>query len=80
MHRTSSIDSCDTNGTFPEVDFLPQTISPQQSFQTEFRLLEKAGLTKPEPLLMEDKTRFVLFPIRHTDVCVLFLSLCLNIS
>lgn len=35
---------------------------------TEFKLLEIQGKLKPEPLLIEDKTRFVLFPIKHDDI------------
>jgi hypothetical protein len=35
---------------------------------TDFRRKEKDGLMKAEPLLIPDKSRFVLFPIQHTDV------------
>ncbi|CAN0255566.1 unnamed protein product, partial [Ectocarpus fasciculatus] len=35
---------------------------------SQFRQMELNGSLRPEPLLAEDKTRFVLFPIKHTDV------------
>ena len=35
---------------------------------TEFKLAELAGNQEPEPLLIEDKTRFVLFPIQQPDI------------
>lgn len=35
---------------------------------TEFKKMESRGVLQPEPLLMEDKGRFVLFPIKHTDI------------
>ena len=35
---------------------------------TEYRTLEAAGKLLPEPLLIADSSRFVLFPIKHSDV------------
>ena len=35
---------------------------------TEARKRELEGLNKPEPLLKENKNRFVLFPIKHQDI------------
>ena len=35
---------------------------------TEFRLKEASGQLLPEPLLIADSSRFVLFPIKHSDV------------
>ena len=35
---------------------------------SEFKIKEANGELLPEPLLVEDKSRFVLFPIKHTDV------------
>ena len=35
---------------------------------TEFRIMELEGKMIPEPLLKEDKSRFVLFPIKHDDI------------
>jgi hypothetical protein len=40
----------------------------EESLVSEFKQMELRGELKPEPLLMEDKQRFVLFPIKHTDV------------
>jgi len=72
VHRVNSIDSIDL------VDFLVEdhdrlTIAPgagteEESLVSEFKQMELRGELKPEPLLMEDKQRFVLFPIKHTDV------------
>jgi hypothetical protein len=72
VHRVSSIDSIDL------VDFLVEengraSIAPaagieEESLVSEFKQMELRGELKPEPLLMEDKQRFVLFPIKHTDV------------
>ncbi|KAJ1421127.1 ribonucleotide reductase small subunit, partial [Ochromonadaceae sp. CCMP2298] len=39
-----------------------------ESYVTEFKKLEMSGKLKPEPLLMEDKSRFVLFPIKQPDI------------
>ena len=35
---------------------------------SDFKQREMRGELAPEPLLTEDKTRFVLFPIKHHDV------------
>ena len=35
---------------------------------TAFKIKEMEGKLEPEPLLQEDKTRFVLFPIKQPDV------------
>ena len=35
---------------------------------TEFRIMELEGKMIPESLLKEDKSRFVLFPIKHDDI------------
>jgi hypothetical protein len=35
---------------------------------TEFKRLENSGRLLPEPLLLGDKSRFVLFPIKHPEV------------
>ena len=40
---------------------------------TEFKQREMRGELQPEPLLTEDKTRFVLFPIKYHDVSALTL-------
>ena len=44
-------------------------ITKMTSTMSEFRKKELIpGLLKPEPLLVENKNRFVLFPIRHQDI------------
>jgi ribonucleoside-diphosphate reductase subunit M2 len=35
---------------------------------TKFRNMELEGKMKPEPLLIQEKSRFVLFPIKHNDM------------
>ena len=35
---------------------------------SDFKLKELRGELLPEPLLVEQKSRFVLFPIKHDDV------------
>ena len=35
---------------------------------SEFKKLEIAGELKPEPMLLENPGRFVLFPIKHSDI------------
>ena len=57
--------------SFPEIDFLTilDDISEEETC-SEFRQKEKAGQLLPEPLLIGDNSRFVLFPIKHTDVSI----------
>jgi hypothetical protein len=38
----------------------------------DFKQKEANKELLPEPLLIEDKARFVLFPIKHNDVRALF--------
>ena len=55
----------------------------EMSLVSEFKIKEANGELLPEPLLVEDKSRFVLFPIKHTDVsaCLLMKDLhCLVAS
>ena len=57
--------------SFPDADFLTykdESESQATSVPSEFKVKEMKGLLKPEPLLISDKTRFVLFPIKHNDV------------
>jgi hypothetical protein len=65
--RSNSFDS------IPEVDFLQRMVAQELSaietqMISEFKLKEKNGELLPEPLLTEDKSRFVLFPIQNPDV------------
>ena len=69
VNSNDSLDTTETNDTFPEVDFISENYQQNdQDSVTEFRKLEMQGLLEPEPLLKEDKSRFVLFPIQHSDV------------
>lgn len=59
--------------SIPEVEFLKEMLEEdiretEIEIASEFKRKEKNGLLLPEPLLIEDKARFVLFPIKHTDV------------
>jgi ribonucleoside-diphosphate reductase subunit M2 len=58
--------------SIPEVEFVRQLDvelnTHDASLVSDFKKMELAGLLKPEPLLMEDKSRFVLFPIKQPDV------------
>jgi hypothetical protein len=62
MQRTESFES------IPEVDFINTMI------EEEIHLIDNAKQSfieqelLPEPLLVEDKSRFVLFPIKQPDV------------
>lgn len=64
LPRTQSFES------IPDVDFMVQSIQADLAAVnvTEFRIKEAAGQLLPEPLLIPDSSRFVLFPIKHGDV------------
>ena len=49
---------------------LPPVVSPSssQSLVSEFKRLELTGKLLPEPLLMENGNRFVLFPIQYPRI------------
>jgi hypothetical protein len=51
------------NGELREID---------QQQMTEHRRKEASGEMEPEPMLIAEKSRFVLFPIKHTDVSLYF--------
>lgn len=52
----------------PEVDLIQSLIGKLDLKESEFKIMEREGKLKPEPILMENKNRFVLFPIRHQEV------------
>lgn len=62
--------------SIPEVSFMQEMIKHeidgidlQLSLEiSPFKRKELNGEFQPEPLLLEDKSRFVLFPIKHQDV------------
>eukprot|EP01040_Poterioochromonas_malhamensis_P019569 gene19569-23145_t len=65
--RSTSFDS------IPEVEFLQKMLEKdlndaKDQLISDFKHKENRGELLPEPLLMEDKSRFVLFPIKHTDI------------
>jgi hypothetical protein len=67
--RSDSLDS------IPSVDFLIETLEHevlalQEPTISEFKRKETNGELQVEPLLTPDKSRFVLFPIKHTDVSI----------
>ena len=70
--RTESVSPVDS---FPDVGFVVQEIVEEEEEEvallnqpSEFKIMEANGTLLPEPLLIEDKSRFVLFPIKHADV------------
>lgn len=68
LNKTVSLDS------IPDVDFIactsPKSVNGAEAevAVSEFRMKELNGELELEPLLVSDKTRFVLFPIKHSDV------------
>lgn len=59
--------------SIPEVDFIKQMVQEEidavnRELVSDFKRLEMSGKLAPEPLLVADKSRFVLFPIKHNDV------------
>ncbi len=65
MERSDSFDS------IPEIEFIQQMVGDELrciDHVSKQKTLENMGELIPEPLLIPDKTRFVLFPIKHADV------------
>jgi ribonucleotide reductase beta subunit family protein with ferritin-like domain len=66
IERTESFDS------IPTVEFMKEMVKSELSKLdnevTDFKARENRGEFKPEPLLIADKSRFVLFPIKHPDI------------
>lgn len=70
MERTTRSNSYDS---IPEVDFIKDMLKDEFSLTHDnlvsvYRQKELNGELLPEPLLIEDKSRFVLFPIKQPDV------------
>lgn len=64
-------DRSDSFDSIPELDFIKDMMKDELAANdqvSEYRRRELNGELLPEPLLAEDKSRFVLFPIKHTDV------------
>jgi hypothetical protein len=71
MEKSDSLSSIPDIGLFQSM-----TIDDvEKNDMTEFKIKEKNGELAPEPLLTEDKSRFVLFPIKHNDVSQLLFLL-----
>ena len=70
LSRSNSFES------IPDVDFIINTIETELASLdiSEFKRKESAGLLLPEPLLIPDNSRFVLFPIQHSDVSIRYLT------
>jgi ribonucleoside-diphosphate reductase subunit M2 len=70
--KMSSTESTD----IPEIGFLAltedRTLPTDPKVVTEFRQRELSSDFKPEPLLIEDPTRFVIFPIKHNDIWAMY--------
>ena len=66
LQRTESLDTIPSAGFEITVKSIIDDLNAMSV--TEFKKKEMNGELQPEPLLMEDKTRFVLFPIKHPDV------------
>ena len=74
MQRSESFDS------IPDVEFIRDVLADEcRAFDngaiSAFKVKENNGEMLPEPLLVEDKSRFVLFPIKHPDVRTISLKL-----
>ena len=65
-----TITRIDSIESIASVDFLEEILVKDKPIEliTIFKKMELNGEMKPEPLLIEDKQRFVLFPIKHNDV------------
>jgi hypothetical protein len=66
------LDREDSFDSIPTVEFMKDMIKQElnsiDNEISEFKARENAGEFAKEPLLIEDKTRFVLFPIKQPDV------------
>jgi len=66
MQRSDSFES------IPDVEFIKTMLAEENKALDNsislFKVKENNMELLPEPLLIEDKSRFVLFPIKHTDV------------
>jgi hypothetical protein len=69
IQRNDSLDSIPSAGFEITVNSLINDMN-NSMLVSEFKRMEANGELLPEPLLTEDKARFVLFPIKHNDVSV----------
>mmetsp|Transcript_9131 Transcript_9131/g.15128 ORF Transcript_9131/g.15128 Transcript_9131/m.15128 type:complete len:376 (-) Transcript_9131:751-1878(-) len=76
MQSSQSPEKASRSGSFesiPEAEFVQQMVKEEvatidEALISDFKKLELEGKLKPEPILIEDKARFVLFPIKHADI------------
>ena len=72
LESTSPCPSNESETDFPSIEFLniknTLLLPGEKPEITSFKRFESSGNFIPEPLLSEDKSRFVLFPIKHPDV------------
>ncbi len=74
MEKSDSFESIPDVGLFQSMTLDDVTKASDDSKNndkenmTVFKMKEMKGEFKAEPLLVEDKSRFVLFPIKYTDV------------
>lgn len=75
MFEETKVQRVDSVESIESVDFLVDSLEKadlgggdSRVQVSEHRLKEMRGELLPEPLLVEDKNRFVLFPIKHKDV------------
>ena len=74
MSSFSGIQRSDSLDSIPSVDFLIEGLESEHDLLLKeptisvFKRKEMDGEMQMEPLLTPDKSRFVLFPIKHTDV------------
>jgi hypothetical protein len=69
----SELARCESLESIPGVDFMVQSVEAdlaalEMNDVSEYKRKEAAGELLPEPLLIPDNSRFVLFPIKHGDV------------
>jgi hypothetical protein len=70
----SSVNRSESSDSIPDVAFIAKDsilTSDVPEGPSDHKLKEMNGELAPEPLLLADKSRFVLFPIKHNDVSVL---------
>lgn len=64
---SSSVSSTSSSVSIDEVEDISSSIG-KQILQSDHKKQELAGQFEPEPLLMENPNRFVLFPIQDNEV------------
>jgi len=67
----TSDDESSTKSTSASTKKLDEVV--KKITQSEHRILEKEGKLEPEPMLIENPRRFVLFPIEHDDVSAILM-------